>query len=299
MRELPTGTVTLLFTDVEGSTRLLEELGEGYSNALAEHRVLLRQAFDRHGGVEVDTQGDAFFVAFAKASDAVTAAEDAQTALADGPIRVRIGIHTGEPSRTDEGYVGMDVNRAARIAAAGHGGQILLSQSTKALVSGAELLDLGEHQLKDVGSLRLFQVGHDPFPTLNSLGGADLPLPATPLLGRTREVAELLKLLQTRRGVLVTVAGPGGIGKTRLVLEAAAELAPAFSGGVAFVDLSGVCEPELVEETIVAELGLRGQLVDHLRARELLLVLDNLEQVVEVGPALASLLAASPRLAIL
>jgi predicted ATPase len=299
MRQLPTGTVTLLFTDVEGSTRLLEQLGDGYSNALAEHRVLLRQAFDRHGGVEVDTQGDAFFVAFAKASDAVAAAEDVLTALAGGPIRVRIGIHTGEPSRTDEGYVGMDVNRAARIAAAGHGGQILLSESTQALVSGAELLDLGEHQLKDVGSLRLFQVGDEPFPPLKSLGAADLPLPATPLLGRTREVAELLQLLQTRRGALVTVAGPGGIGKTRLVLEAAAELAPAFSHGVAFVDLSGVRDPELVEETIVAELGLRGHLVDHLRERELLLVLDNLEQVVEVGPTLASLLAASPRLVIL
>jgi len=162
MAELPCGTVTLLFSDIAGSTRLLEELGEGYADALAEHRRLLRATFARHGGVEVDTQGDAFFVAFAKASDALAAAAEAQSALAvAGGIRIRIGMHTGEPRRTDEGYVGMDVNRAARIAAAGHGGQILLSQSTRQLIDGGELLDLGEHRLKDVGTLRLFQVGHE------------------------------------------------------------------------------------------------------------------------------------------
>jgi predicted ATPase len=299
MHDLPTGTVTLLFTDIEGSTRLLEQLGDGYADALAEHRALLRAAFDRRGGVEVDTQVDAFFVAFGKASAALAAAEDAQAALTEGPIRVRIGVHTGEPTPTDEGYVGLDVNRAARIAAAGHGGQILLSHATRQLVAGDGLLDLGEHRLKDVGSVRLFQVGDEAFPPLNTLEQANLPLPTTPLLGRKRELAELLRLLRTKRGVLVTVLGPGGIGKTRLALEAAGELAPAFSDGVAFVDLSAVREPELVEETIVAELGLRGQLVDHLRERERLLVLDNLEQVVEVGPALAALLAASPRLAIL
>jgi predicted ATPase len=299
MRALPAGTVTLLFTDIESSTRLLEQLGDGYADALTEHRVLLRRAFDRHDGVEVDTQGDAFFVAFGKATDALAAAQEAQAALAGAPLRVRMGMHTGEPTRTDEGYVGMDVNRAARIAAAGHGGQILLSQSTQQLIAGTELLDLGEHRLKDVGSLRVFQVGHEPFPPLNSMGTANLPLPATPLLGRKRELADLLRLLRTKRSVLVTVLGPGGIGKTRLVLEAAAELAPAFADGVSFVDLSTVREPQLVEETIIAELGLRGQLVDHLRERELLLVLDNLEQVVEVGKDLAALLAASPRLAIL
>jgi class 3 adenylate cyclase len=124
--ELPTGTVTFLFTDIEGSTRLLRELGDGYADALAEHRRALREAWGRHEGVEVDTQGDAFFVAFARASDAVAAAADAQAALVDGPVRVRMGLHTGEPIRGDEGYVGLDVHRAARIAAAGHGRQVLL-----------------------------------------------------------------------------------------------------------------------------------------------------------------------------
>jgi predicted ATPase len=300
VHELPTGTVTLLFTDIAGSTRLLEELGEGYADALAEHRRLLRATFARHRGVEVDTQGDAFFVAFAKASDALAAAAEAQTALAAaGAIRIRIGMHTGEPTRTDAGYVGMDVNRAARIAAAGHGGQILLSQSTRQLIDVGELVDLGEHRLKDVGTLRLFQVGHEQFQPLKSLGNTDLPLPPTRLVGRKREVADLLRLLGTERSALVTIVGPGGIGKTRLALEAAAEVAPAFGDGVSFIDLSAVREPGLVEPTIVAQLGLLGRLVDHLRERELLLVLDNLEQVVEVGSELAALLEASPRLAIL
>src|ERR687884_1330281 len=132
MRELPAGTVTFLFTDIEGSTRLLHELGDTYADVLRKHRRVLREAFARHGGVEVDTQGDAFFVAFGKASDALAAATEAQAALAAaGPIRVRMGMHTGEPTRTDDGYVGMDVNRAARIAASGHGGQGLLSQTTR------------------------------------------------------------------------------------------------------------------------------------------------------------------------
>lgn len=300
MRELPTGTVTLLFTDIAGSTRLLEELGDGYADALAEHRRLLRATFAHHKGVEVDTQGDAFFVAFAKASDALAAAIQAQATLSTaGPIRVRIGMHTGEPTRTDEGYVGMDVNRAARIAAAGHGGQILLSESTRQLVDGVELLDLGEHRLKDVGAVRLFQVGDTPFPPLKSIGNADLPLPPAPLLGRKREVADLLRLLGTERSSLVTIVGPGGIGKTRLALEVAAEVAPRFDDGVSFVDLSAVRERELVEPTIVGQLGLLGRLVDHLREREFLLVLDNLEQVVEVGADLAALVEASPRLSIL
>jgi predicted ATPase len=300
VRKLPTGTVTLLFTDIAGSTRLLEELGDGYADALAEHRRLLRATFARHDGVEVDTQGDAFFVAFGRASDALAAAVEAQSTLSTaGPIRVRIGMHTGEPTRTDEGYVGMDVNRAARIAAAGHGGQILLSQSTCQLVDGVELLDLGDHRLKDVGTVRLFQVGDTPFPPLKSLGNADLPLPPTPLLGRKRELADLLRLLGTDRTSLVTILGTGGIGKTRLALEVAAEVAPRFQDGVSFVDLSAVRERELVEPTIVGQLGVLGRLVDHLREREFLLVLDNLEQVVEIGADLAALLEASPRLAIL
>src|SRR5919201_1265711 len=149
MPELPAGTVTFLFTDVEGSTKLLHELGaDAYAEALAEHRRVLRDAFERHRGVEVDTQGDAFFVAFPTAPAALAAAADVRERLASGPIRVRIGIHTGTPLLTDEGYIGVDVHRAARIAAAGHGGQILVSASTRALVDGAALRDLGEHRLK-------------------------------------------------------------------------------------------------------------------------------------------------------
>jgi class 3 adenylate cyclase len=148
--ELPTGTVTFLFTDVEGSTKLLLELGDRYPDVLAEHRRVLRDVFARHGGVEVDTQGDAFFVAFAKASDALAAAEEGTLRLSESPLKVRMGLHTGEPIVTDEGYVGIDVHRAARIAAAGHGGQILLSQSTFELVRLDRVRDLGEHRLKDL-----------------------------------------------------------------------------------------------------------------------------------------------------
>ena len=154
MAELPTGTVTFLFTDVEGSTRLLHELGDAYAGVLAEHRRALRDAFVRHRGVEVDTQGDAFFVAFAKASDALAAAAVGRDALASGPVHVRMGVHTGEPTVTDEGYVGVDVHRAARIAAAGHGGQILVSQATRDLASSGSLRDLGEHRLKDLEVVR-------------------------------------------------------------------------------------------------------------------------------------------------
>ena len=156
--------MTFLFTDIEGSTRLLTELGDGYAALLAEHHRVLRDAWLRHEGVEVDTQGDAFFVAFARASDAVAAAADAQLALAGGPVRVRMGLHTGEPLRADDGYVGFDVHRAARIAAAGHGGQVLLSQATADL-AGADVRDLGLHRLKDLSAPeRLFQLGTDELP---------------------------------------------------------------------------------------------------------------------------------------
>src|SRR3954447_23369450 len=164
MSALPQGTVTFLFTDVEGSTRLLHELGDGYADVLAEHRRVLREAFARHGGVEVDTQGDAFFVAFAKASDALAAAASGRESLESGPIRVRMGLHTGEPVVTSEGYVGIDVHRAARIAAAGHGGQILVSQSTRDLAGGDGLRDLGEHRLRDMAEPEpIYQLGDGDF----------------------------------------------------------------------------------------------------------------------------------------
>jgi class 3 adenylate cyclase len=165
----PSGTVTFLFTDIEGSTRLLREVGDGYVEALAEHRRVLREAFAAHDGVEVDTQGDSFFVAFASASDGVAAAGEAQAALGQGPVRVRMGLHTGEPTVAGEHYVGLDVHRAARIAAAGYGGQILLSRATRDLFV-AEVKDLGEHRLKDLPEPeRIYQLGHDDFPPLRSL----------------------------------------------------------------------------------------------------------------------------------
>jgi class 3 adenylate cyclase len=183
-RDLPTGVVTLMFTDVEGSTRLLHELGDAYGAALQEHRRRLRAAFAEHEGVEVDTQGDAFFVAFARASDAVAAAADGQRGLADGPIRVRMGLHTGEPRLTEEGYVGLDVHKGARIAAVGHGGQVLLSQTTRALVD-ADVRDLGVHRLKDLSAPeRIYQLEVDglpgDFPLLKTVeaGMKNLPAPA-------------------------------------------------------------------------------------------------------------------------
>ncbi|MDP9285976.1 MAG: hypothetical protein M3P41_13635 [Actinomycetota bacterium] len=300
MRELPIGTVSLLFTDIAGSTRLLQELGESYADALAEHRRVLRAVFERRGGVEVDTQGDASFVAFQKASDAVAAAVEAQAALAKtGAIRVRIGIHTGEPIRTDEGYVGIDVHRAARIAAAGHGGQILLSPSTRVFVDSDALRDLGEHRLKDVGEVRLYQVGLEDFPLLESLNQTNLPLPPTPLVGRKRETADINRLLRVEGSRLVTITGPGGIGKTRLALEAAAELVVAFDDGAWFVDLSAVRDPQLVEPAVAAALSARGELADYLRDRELLLVLDNLEQVINAAPGVGRLLESCPRLTVI
>jgi hypothetical protein len=238
MRDLPAGTVTFLFTDVAGSTRLLHELGaERYATALAEHRGIIRDATTRHGGVEIDTQGDAFFVAFATAPAAVAAAVEAQAALEQGPIRVRMGVHTGTPLVTDEGYVGADVHRAARIAAAGHGGQVLVSSSSSSLVERDELLDLGEHRLKDLTAAeRIFQLGKARFPPLKTLYRTNLPVPATPFIGRETELAELLGLLKRDSVRLLSLTGPGGAGKTRLAGQAAgstdyyANHRPALSG---------------------------------------------------------------------
>ena len=296
---LPTGTVTFLFTDIEGSTRLLHELGDAYVEALAEHRRVLREAFGRHEGVEVDTQGDAFFVVFARASDAVAAANAAQSALA-APIRVRMGLHTGEPLITDEGYAGIDVHRAARIAAVGHGGQVLLSQSTRDLVAGDSVLDLGEHRLKDLTAPeRIYQLGDGDFPPLKSLNQTNLPVQPTPLVGREHELDEVLTLTGRGDVRLLTLTGPGGSGKTRLALQAAAELVEDYPGGVWFVPLAAVTDVEFVLPTIATTLGAKDALGDHLRDRATLLVLDNLEHLVETGPRLAELLAASPQLTIL
>ena len=298
MRELPGGTVTFLFTDIEGSTRLLQELGDGYGDALANHRRALRETFSRHRGVEVDTQGDAFFYAFASASDAVAAAADGQAALAGGPVFVRMGLHTGSPERTAEGYVGLDVHLGARVAAAGHGGQVLISGATQELVDD-DVLDLGEHRLKDFGDpVWIFQLGSERFPPLKTISNTNLPRPASQFVGRECESAEVISLL--RDGArLLTLTGAGGSGKTRLAIEAAAELIPEFKNGVFWVGLAPLRDPGLVVHTVAQSLGAKTGLVEHVGEGELLLLLDNFEHVVEAAPELASLVEACPNLQLL
>ena len=301
-RELPTGTVTFVFTDVEGSTRLLQHLGaDAYADALTEHRRSLRQAFVRHDGVEVDTQGDAFFIAFATAPAAIAAAAEAQQVLAAGPIRVRMGIHTGTPYVTDEGYVGPDVHRAARIAAAGHGGQILVSSSTASLVEGERLRDLGEHRLKDLAaSERIYQLGGEAFPPLTSLQRTNLPIPATPFLGRQQELYEVTTLLASGDAArLLTLTGPAGAGKTRLALQAAAEASDHYPDGVFWAPLAALRDPKLVLGVAAQALEARDGLGDRIADRRLLLVLDNFEQLIDAAGELAGLLAECPNLQLL
>jgi predicted ATPase len=296
-RELPTGTVTFLFTDIEGSTRLLHELGGAYAEALAEHRRLLRGAFDRHGGVEVDTQGDAFFVAFARANDALTAAAEGQAALEQGPIRVRMGLHTGEPLVTEEGYVGIDVHRAARIAATGHGGQTVVSKTTYDLGGSDALRDLGEHRLKDLSAPeRLYQLGEGEFPPLKTLYQTNLPIPATPFLGRERELGEVGTLLSRDDVRLLTLTGAGGSGKTRLALQAVASGADEYPQGVWWVPLAPVRDTAGVTETAARALGGASSLAEVIGDRRLLLLLDNFEHVIAAAPELTSLLSTCPNL---
>jgi predicted ATPase/class 3 adenylate cyclase len=299
MRELPTGTVTFLFTDIEGSTKLLHELGDAYVDALAEHRRVLRDAFTRHSGVEVDTQGDAFFVAFARARDAVAAAAEGQEALRGGPIRVRMGLHTGEPVVSDEGYVGIDVHRAARIAGVAHGRQILLSARTRELADGGiALVDLGRHRLKDLTEPeRLFQVGENAFPPLRSLNATNLPIQPEALVGRGRELETVLALVRDSR--LVTLTGAGGAGKTRLALEAAAQLVDDFKDGIFWISLAALTDPALVLPTIAGVIGTTDAVAEFVAEKRLLLLLDNLEQVSDAGHDLADLLSRCPYLTVL
>jgi predicted ATPase len=299
--DLPAGAVTFVFTDVEGSTRLLEELGPtSYAQRLSEHRHLVRQAFGSHGGVEVDTQGDAFFYAFADVPAAVQAAADAQERLGGGPIRVRMGIHTGEPTLSDEGYVGRDVHLAARIAAAGHGGQVLISRETRGgLAESVAMTDLGEHRLKDFSApVWLYQLGGDRFPPLKTISNTNLPRPASSFVGRESEVSEIAALL--RDGArLLTLTGPGGTGKTRLAIEAATELVPDFRNGVFWVDLAPLRDDALVLEAIRSTLGARDSVAEHIGQRQMLLVIDNLEQVIAAAPDLAALPEQCPNLRLL
>ena len=300
-RELPTGTVTFLFTDVEGSTRLLHELGaEHYSQALADHRAILRQAFSANGGVEVDTQGDAFFVAFPTASGALAAAAKALEGLASGPIRVRVGIHSGTPHLDAEGYVGIDVHRAARIAACGDGGQVLVSASTAALAGANGLRDLGEHRLKDLTAPeRIYQLGDGDFPPLKSLHRTNLPIPGTPFLGRGQELDEVHALVSKEDVRLLTLTGPGGAGKTRLALQAAASASDSHPGGVFWVPLAPLRDPALVLETAGQAVGARNGLAEHIGQAATLLLFDNFEHVMGAANDLAGLLVACPGLKLL
>lgn len=294
--------MTFLFTDVEGSTALLDELGtDAYTGALATHRRLVRAALSSHRGVEIETHGDAFFVVFGSARDAVAAAAAAQRALAAGPIRVRMGMHTGEAILTDQGYVGMDVHRAARVAAVAHGGQVLLSRTTRDLLDrSVAVTDLGDHRLKDLSAPeRLYQLGTERFPPLRSLYQTNLPIPATPFLGRERELVEIGALLARADVRLLTLTGPGGTGKTRLALQAAAAASGSYPDGVWWVPLAPVRDAALVLETAKEALGGRADLPEQIGDRSLLLLLDNFEQVAEAAGDIGSLLAACPNLDLL
>jgi predicted ATPase/class 3 adenylate cyclase len=325
MRDLPAGTITLLFTDIEGSTHLLQKLGERYAELLDECRTLLRAAFSAHHGYEVDTQGDAMFAAFARASDALEAAVAAQRELAAHSwpgavtVRVRMGLHTGEPSLMAEGYVGLDVHYSARVMSAAHGGQVLLSRTTRDLVEhdlpeGVSLRDLGEHHLKDLEEpVALYQVviaglpADFPPPRTQDRRPNTLPVQLTPLIGREHEVTTVMRLLRRKDVRLVTFTGPGGTGKTRLALQVASELADEFVGGVFFVPLACLRDPTLVMPTIARALGIRdgteqsifARLVEALQQQQVLLLLDNFEQVVDAAPQIAELLTFCPQLKLL
>ena len=322
-RGLPTGTLTFLFSDIEGSTRLVQSLGDAFPVVLERHQALLRQAFEDEGGVEVVTEGDSFFVVFRSAVSAILAAAAAQRAVAGEPwpaeagqLRVRIGLHTGEGTLGGDNYVGLDVHRAARIGAAAHGGQILLSDATRALVRGSlpadlELRDLGEHRLKDLDRPeRLVQLAvaglPADFPPPRTLEvPSNLPPQLTTFVGRRQEAEAVAALVAQSR--LVTLSGPGGTGKTRLAVEVASRLIGQFSGGVFFVDLSPLTDPALIPTSIATALGVREEpghpviesLEGHLRDLQLLLVLDNFEQLLAGAPLVGRLLEAAPRLSVI
>ena len=325
LRDLPTGTVTLLFSDIEGSTRLLQQIGKQYAEVLAACRQVLRAVLGQWNGQEVDTQGDGFFAVFARARGAVSAAVAAQRVLTTHAwpdqvtVRVRMGLHTGEPVLSSEGYLGLDVHHAARIMRAAHGGQILLSQTTGSLVvqdlpEGVSLRDLGEHRLKDLERpMRLFQlvIADLPadFPPLRTLENFpnNLPIQPTPFLGREDEVAAIADLLRREDVRLVTLTGPGGTGKTRLGLQVAADVSELFKSGVFFVNLAPIRDPALVVPTIAETLAIREgsgrtlleRVTEELRQRQVLLLLDNFEQVVSAAEQVAALLAACPHLKVL
>ena len=321
MGQLPTGTLTMLFTDIEGSTAILSRLGDRYADVVSAHRAILRAAFRRWDGVELGTEGDSFFVVFRSAGSALAAARDAQRALIDATwpdgvvVRVRMGMHTGEPAVHDDGYVGMDVHRAARVASSAHGGQVVVSEATYRLVAdepvpGVTFADLGWHRLKDLGRpQRLWQLVADglpaQFPRLKTLGStSNLPVPTTSLVGRDGDV-DRVRAAVGAGARLTTLTGPGGTGKTRLALAVAARLDDEHPDGVYFVPLASVSTGDVMWTTVAETLGLTGEdkappsLLEHLRQRRLLLVLDNLEQIAGASDVVAGLLAAAPAVQLL
>ncbi|MEX0698918.1 MAG: adenylate/guanylate cyclase domain-containing protein [Acidimicrobiia bacterium] len=305
MSELPTGIVTFLFTDIEGSTRLLQRLGDGYTSVLATHSRILRDEIAQAGGTVVSTEGDSFFAVFVNPRSALVAASEAQRRLNQeswpdqSEVRVRMGVHTGEGTHGGDNYAGLDVHRAARIGACGHGGQIVLSQATALIVgsslpAGTSLRELGSYHLKDIEQTEpLYQLVIDgvpaDFPPLRTIDTVpnNLPIQLTSFVGR-RDVEGVAAAIGSSR--LVTLTGPGGTGKTRLSLQVAAELTGSFAHGVWFVPLAPITDPDLVTPTVSSMLGLQASLEDpdrrlteYLKGKEILLILDNLEQVLTAG----------------
>jgi predicted ATPase/class 3 adenylate cyclase len=323
MSDLPTGTVTFFFSDIEGSTRLIQELGDEYPEALLAHHTIQRQALAANGGHELRTEGDSFFIVFGSALQACKGAAAVQRMLTEHPwpkdsrLRIRIGLHTGEATLVGNEYLGLDVHRAARVANAAHGGQVLLSETTRALVDSAlppdlTLKDLGAHRLKDLARPEhLFQLTIDgcpaEFPPLRTLEATpnNLPTQLTSFIGRDDQVRDAKELLARSR--LLTLTGPGGTGKTRLSLQIAADLLDGFPDGVYFVPLAAVHDPELVPSAIAQALSVQTSgghrpidgLIDYLHDKRLLLVLDNFEQLLPAAPVVTQLLEASPGLRVL
>ena len=256
--------MTFLFSDIAGSTRLVQELGDAYGDVLLDYRARLRQVFARHSGIEVDSSGDSFFVAFREAVDAALAALEVQETLRDSRVRVRIGIHTGEPNVAGDGYVGIDVHRAARISSVAHGGQVVVSERTRSLLADdADVTDLGQHRLKDlVAAEHLFQLGQGDFPALRSLNATNLPWQASSLVGRRREIGEVAELLADRR--VLTLTGPGGTGKTRLAIQAATEVIDRFPDGVFWIPLAAIEDANLVPQAIADAIGTGRAPADHI-----------------------------------
>ena len=310
MGPLPTGTVTFLFTDLEGSTRLWEEFPEAMRDALARHDELLREAVEKRGGYVVKTTGDGLHATFSTAHDAVLAAIDAQLALEaepwslPRPLRARMGLHTGETEIRDGDYYGAAVNRAARVAAVAHGGQIVCSRTTEAIVRDdlppeTRLIDLGEHRLRDLARpVEVFQIAHDglsrDFPALRSLDAfpGNLPFQLSSFIGREADVERVETVMGDSR--VTTLTGVGGVGKTRLALQVAADMTPRFRDGAWLCELAPVRDPEMVADAIASVFGvtaragetLEQSLVEFLRGKELLLVLDNCEHLLEPAAAL-------------